>query len=356
MAYRRKKTEGSSLAFLDIMSCGLGAVILVFMLVKQKIDETPVEIDNLKQDISQLEQVRDDAETTLGQIREQLSSENARYQALKKQLDDKQSTLESKSQQVQRSESELDELKSSITSIEVPQQQQDLVEAPRINEENYLLGLKVEGPKIAILVDTSASMTNEKLIDIIRTKSSSQQNKKNAAKWQRTKKVVEWLLARTPENSDVVVVAFSEDAKVLGDKKGWQKAKASQTIASIMSDLNSIVPEGATNLQKGLNTVNQFSPTNLYVITDGLPTKGESQYRSLNPFSSCSSLTGNAQTISGECRVKLFQQTLNESGKRGVQVDVIMLPLEGDPDAVNQYWIWAATTGGLLISPASNWP
>ena len=92
------------------------------------------------------------------------------------------------------------------------------------------------------------------------------------------------------------------------------------------------------------------------MITDGLPTKGESQYRSLNPFSSCSSLTGNAQTISGECRVKLFQQTINESGKRGVQVDVILLPLEGDPDAVNQYWIWAATTGGLLISPASNWP
>lgn len=356
MAYRRKKTEGSSLAFLDIMSCGLGAVILVFMLVKQKIDETPVEIDNLKQDINQLEQVRDDAETTLGQIREQLSNENARYQALKKQLDDKQSSLASQSQQVQRSESELDELKSSITSIEVPQQQQDLVESTRINEENYLLGLKVEGSKIAILVDTSASMTNEKLIDIIRTKSSSQQNKQNSAKWQRTKNVVEWLLARTPENSDVVVVAFSEDAKVLGNNKGWQKASASQTTASIMSDLNSIVPEGATNLQKGLNTVNQYSPSNLYVITDGLPTKGESQYRSLNPFSSCSSLTGNAQTISGECRVKLFQQTINESGKRGVQVDVIMLPLEGDPDAVNQYWIWAATTGGLLISPASNWP
>lgn len=212
MAYRRKKTEGSSLAFLDIMSCGLGAVILVFMLVKQKIDETPVEIDNLKQDISQLEQVRDDAETTLGQIREQLSNENARYQALKKQLDDKQSTLASQSQQVQRSESELDELKSSITSIEVPQQQQDLVESPRINEENYLLGLKVEGPKIAILVDTSASMTNEKLIDIIRTKTVPSKTSRippngNALKmllsgyWHEHRKTVTlwwWLLAKMP--------------------------------------------------------------------------------------------------------------------------------------------------------------
>lgn len=356
MAYRRKKAEGSSLAFLDIMSCGLGAVILVFMLVKQKIDETPVEIDNLKQDISQLEQAREEADATLEQIRSQLSSENARYQSLKQQLAEKQATLNAQSQQMQRSESALEELKSSITSIEVPKQQADLIESPRINEENYLLGLKVQGPKIAILVDVSASMTHEKLIDIIRAKNSSPQTRQNADKWQRTRRVVEWLLARLPQDSEIVVVAFSEDAKVLGATKGWQSASASQTVSSIIADLNQIVPEGATNLQKGLNTINAFSPSNLYVVTDGLPTKGESQYRSLNPFSSCSSLTGNAQTISGECRVKLFQQTINESGKRGMQVDVIMLPLEGDPDAVNQYWVWAATTGGLLISPASNWP
>lgn len=356
MAYRRKKAEGSSLAFLDIMSCGLGAVILVFMLVKQKIDESPVEIDNLKQDISQLEQAREEADATLEQIRSQLSSENARYQSLKQQLAEKQAALTAESQQMQRSESALEELKSSITSIEVPKQQADLIESPRINEENYLLGLKVQGPKIAILVDVSASMTHEKLIDIIRTKNSSPQTRQNAEKWQRTRRVVEWLLARLPQDSEIVVVAFSEDAKVLGATKGWQSASASQTVSSIIADLNQMVPEGATNLQKGLNTINAFSPSNLYVVTDGLPTKGESQYRSLNPFSSCSSLTGNAQTISGECRVKLFQQTINESGKRGMQVDVIMLPLEGDPDAVNQYWVWAATTGGLLISPASNWP
>lgn len=355
MAYRRKKTEGSNLAFLDIMSCGLGAVILVFMLVKQKIDETPIEVDKLKQDISQLEQVRNDAESTLSEIKEQLSSENARYQALQKQLDEKQSTLNRQSQNVKSSEDVLEQLKSNITAIEIPKKQ-DLIGTPRINEENYLLGLKVEGPKIAILLDTSASMTNEKLIDIIRTKSNSQQNKQNSAKWVRTKNTLKWLLARLPQNSEVIVVAFSEDAKVLGSKAGWQSARSAQTASSILSDVNTIVPEGGTNLQKGLNTVNQFSPSNLYVITDGLPTKGESQYKSLNPFSSCSSLTGNSQTITGECRVKLFRQTINESGKHGMQVNVIMLPLEGDPDAVNQYWVWAATTGGLLISPASNWP
>jgi len=44
------------------------------------------------------------------------------------------------------------------------------------------LGLKVEGQKIAILVDNSASMTNEKLIDIIKTKHSSKKDKQQAKK------------------------------------------------------------------------------------------------------------------------------------------------------------------------------
>ena len=65
---------------------------------------------------------------------------------------------------------------------------------------------------------------------------------------------------------------------------------------------------------------------------------------------------GNSNTISGACRVKLFKQTIIETAQPNVQVDVILLPLEGDPDAINQYWQWTAATGGLVISPANNWP
>lgn len=351
----RKRTEGFNLAFLDIMSCGLGAVILVFMLVKQNIDETPIEIDNLQQDISNLEQAQAAAMQTLSEVRAQLERENTSLEDLTQQLDQRQSALASQRQNAQTARQQLEQLKSSITEIDIPDRE-DLLESQQVNEENYLLGLKVEGPKIAILVDMSASMTNEKLIDILRTKSSAQQAKKSAAKWVRTKNTVQWLLARLPKNSEFVVIAFSENTQTLGGQAGWVSASASQAADAIMRDLNAIIPQGGTNLQKGLNAVNQLSPSNLYVITDGLPTRGESQYRSLNPFSSCSSLTGSAQTISGECRVRLFQQTLRESGRQGTQVDIILLPLEGDPDAINQYWAWTASTGGLVISPASNWP
>jgi len=153
-----------------------------------------------------------------------------------------------------------------------------------------------------------------------------------------------------------VVVTFSEKAKTLG-KQGWMKASDPSSLPSILSDLNALTPEGGTNLQLGLQMVNKYAPSNLYVITDGLPTKGESNYISLNPFASCRSLLGTSSKISGKCRVKLFQQTITESAPRsGVQVNVLLLPIEGDPDAVNQYWYWSATTGGLVISPANNWP
>jgi hypothetical protein len=212
----------------------------------------------------------------------------------------------------------------------------------------------VEGSKIAILLDASASMTNEKLIDIIKTKSGSDQNKINAPKWQRTQRVLSWMLARLPQNSQVLVLAYNETTTQLGGK-GWMNA-SSDTASAIIREAGGLVPTGATNLQQGLNAVRKFSPSNVYLITDGLPTQGESRFKSLNPFSGCSSLTGSGKTISGECRKRLFQQTIKESGSLNAQVDVILLPIEGDPEAAYQYWLWAASQRGIVISPAKNWP
>lgn len=354
MAHKSRRAEGSNLAFLDIMSCGLGAVILVFMLVKQHIAESPAEVDKLKQDISTLEQAREDAQQNLAELRAQLKKDNVDLAAMNRDFNQKRDEIESRKADLQQAASELDALKDSITQIPAPTKE-DLLETQQINEENYLLGLRVEGNKIAILVDVSASMTHEKLIDIIKTKSGSEQGKLAAEKWVRTKRVVEWLLARLPKTSQIVVIAYNEQARQLGGK-GWMTANASNTVSAIISELKTIVPQGATNLQKGLDIAKGFAPDHYYVITDGLPTKGESRYKSLNPFSSCSSLTGNAKTISGECRKRLFRQTVNESGPQSAQVDIVLLPLEGDPEAAYQYWLWASSTQGLVISPASNWP
>lgn len=351
---QRKKSEGFNIAFIDIMSCGLGAVVLVFMLVKHNVEDSSVELENLKNDIENLETTKEDSIQTLMSLEAQVTEEAAQEAVIRKNIAEMQSALANKRADVEKTVREIEELKKDIKGIKV-NKKEDLIEIEQISEEDYLLGLKVEGQKIAILVDSSASMTDEKLIDIIKTKNSSTKDKQQAKKWVRTKKIVEWLLARLPRQSDILVVTFSEQAKTLG-QQGWMKASDPSSLSSILSDLNTLIPEGGTNLQAGLQMVNKYAPSNLYVITDGLPTKGESSYKSLNPFASCSSLSGTSSKISGECRIKLFQQTIKESARSGVKVNVLLLPIEGDPDAVNQYWYWSALTGGLVISPANNWP
>lgn len=351
---RRRKSEGFNLAFLDIMSCGLGAVVLVFMLVKHNVSNPTVETDLLTEDIQNLVLQQEELQQILEQLQNTSQSEAEKNARLRAKLARLEGSLSQKELSLAQKKDQLAALKNDISTRPVAQKE-DLVEDDRGGEENYLMGLKVEGRRIAVLVDSSASMTDERLLDIIKRKNGSAADKKRGPKWLRTKKTLRWILARVPKNSQLAVISFNDSAKTFG-KVNWVKADKGATLKAFYQELDSIVPGGGTNLQKGLQAVSGLGATALYVITDGLPTIGESRYASLNPFANCSSLVGRSSTISGECRVKLFRQTVQDSSPRGVKVNVILLPIEGDPDAVNEYWGWAATTGGLVISPAVNWP
>lgn len=339
------------------MSCGLGAVILVLILLKHQPDPSPIDTDVLKSDLSRMQQMELELQSTLSLVREQelaITKSIGSEQADKKQVAEQIAALSkiAKAQQAQ-----LQSLKTEIENAP-PARKEDVIQSDKGQEENYVLGLKVEGRRIVLLVDVSASMTDEKLIDIIVRKSRSDADKKKGPKWQRTKRIVEWLLARLPKDSEAVVIGFSDKSEKIGPQN-WFSATNPSAIDQVMNSLNAIIPTAATNLQQGLKTAAGLLPaaTNFYVVTDGLPTAGTSNYASLNPFSSCNSLLGKASKISGECRVKLFRQTLSETAPRnGQPVNVVLLPLEGDPLAAPEYWRWTYLTGGLLISPAESWP
>jgi hypothetical protein len=351
---RRRKAEGFNLAFLDIMSCGLGAVILVFMLVKHNVGNSTVETDLLTGDIQRLELQQEELQQTLLQLQDISQSEAEKIAVLKDRLAQLRQALSSKELSLSQKQDRLAALKNDISTRPVAKKD-DLVEDDRGGEENYLMGLKVEGRRIAVLMDSSASMTDEALINIIKRKNGSAEGKKRGPKWVRTIKTARWLLARLPRTSQVTVISYNDSVKTLGGTR-WLQADRPETLKTLYDDLEAIVPEGATNLQKGLQALSGRGATDLYLITDGLPTVGESRYASLNPFAGCSSLLGRSTTISGECRVKLFRQTVQDSSPGGVKVNVVLLPIEGDPDAINEYWGWAAQTGGLVISPAVSWP
>ena len=351
---RRRRSEGFNLAFLDIMSCGLGAMVLVFILVKYDVSDSNAEANNLVAEVRLLESQQVRLQQTLDQLRNTSQTETEKIKKLKEKIVQIKQGLSKKESNLKNKKGELTALKNSIATRPIAHKD-DLIEDDRGGEENYLIGLKVEGRRIVVLIDSSASMTDEKLLNIIRRKNSSTQNKKQGPKWLRTKKIVRWLLARTPKVSQLSVLAFNNSIHSLGKSK-WVTVNTDGILKDFYEKLDSIVPTGATNLHKGLQAVSRLNATDLYIITDGLPTTGESNYAHLNPFSGCSSLLGNSKSISGECRVKLFRQTVQDAGLTDVKINVILLPIEGDPSAVNEYWSWAASTGGLLISPAMNWP
>ncbi len=336
------------------MSCGLGAIVLVFMLVKYNVSDSNVEANRLIGEAKELELRQQELQQTLEQLRNTSQSEAEKIANLKAKLVQLKQALSNKESSLVNKNDQLAALKNDIATRPMAHKE-DLVEDDRGGEENYLMGLKVEGRRIAVLIDSSASMTDETLINIIKRKNGSAHGKKQGPKWLRARKTVRWLLTRAPKTSQLSVISFNDSAQSLS-QTNWVTANNPTTLKALYQRLDAIVPTGATNLQKGLQVVSELNATDLYIITDGLPTVGESRYASLNIFSGCSSLLGNSRTISGECRVKLFRQTIQDSRIRGVKVNVILLPIEGDPDAANEYWSWTGSTGGLLISPATNWP
>jgi len=77
------------------------------------------------------------------------------------------------------------------------------------------------------------------------------------------------------------------------------------------------------------------------LLTDGLPTQGDRPARGSN--------------IDGQGRMRLFAEALDKL-PLSVPVNVILLPMEGDPMASPSFWRLAQMTGGALLSPPEDWP
>ena len=348
------------MAFLDVMACGLGAAILLFLIVKHH-TEAAVEPDAGERGAAATETLaalRQEAQALAERIAQALREsearrvQEARAASAESAADAARARLVEIEREIELARARNAALRERVESIE-PHQAADVIEDVRGGEENYLLGLKVEGRRIAILVDRSASMTDERLIDIIARKVRADADKRRGPKWRRTLRTARWLLHRLPVGGEVAVIAFNDEAKML-HRGGWSDGRDRATLQALFDELDRLVPTGATNLEAGLQALGRLSPeaTDIYVVTDGLPT------RSLSSPGLLSGCSRNPQgKVSGECRKLLFAASLrNAAPPAGRKVHVILLPLEGDPEAAPAFWNWTARAGGVLLTPARGWP
>jgi hypothetical protein len=82
-------------------------------------------------------------------------------------------------------------------------------------------------------------------------------------------------------------------------------------------------------------------PDNVYLLVDGLPTMGE-EYPS-------------RPGVSGRERLDHFLRA-TRGLPSGVPINVLLFPLEGDPQAASAYSSLALETGGSLLAPSEDWP
>ena len=98
---------------------------------------------------------------------------------------------------------------------------------------------------------------------------------KNYEKWLRAKKSLKWLVARLPASSEFTIITFNDKVVSHTNKRWMSGSDVSSIQATLGSALNEI-PKGGTNLEVAFEEVKQMKPVpdSVYLITDGLPTKG----------------------------------------------------------------------------------
>lgn len=362
-AGRQRRSMGFNLAFLDIMACGLGAIILVFMLVKY--NHQP---NSEQQELhSELASIRDEIKT--------IESENSAHSVQIKSLQQKlQLEIKHAAQSDKESAAtvkELIALTKKISALEkklaakldkqLAQKGQSTAAQDKTNE-GHLIGLRVpdrSNARILILLDSSASMADELLVDIIKIKVADIATKRNAPKWQRALRVVNWIVDRIPLGGEYMVVQYNEAADFVPNKQ-WQGGGDAGARVRVSEELGKLYPHGATNLYAVVDRIKKIpdEPTDIYIITDSLPTKGRGGIKALSVVNNCFSST--KTTVSGKCRKALFYDAVKHfstnSAMANTVVNTVLLPIEGDPDAAHAYWLWAASTSGTMISPVASWP
>lgn len=359
---RKKDLNPISLAFLDVMSCGFGAVVLIFLILDHSSSDqnqvtTPeeaAEINLLEEDIQEGQEGLARLRNTISEVDFRIVEAQGRARRIQEEVDTIMEEIAQMENETLAQEESVENLRSEIENLEeelkrLRAEQEETGENIRrfIGEGNrqYLTGLLMGGNRILILVDMSASMLDDTIVNVIRRRNMSESAKLQSGKWVRTRKTVDWLTAQLPPPSRYQIYLFNNETRALlpGTEGQWLEVADKERLDESVERLNTIVPSEGTNLEQVFVALQQLNPLpdNVFLITDGLPTLGSG--------------APGGNTISGRERERVFERALRQLPS-GIPVNTIMLPLEGDPMASSAYWRLATVTGGTLLNPAPDWP
>lgn len=337
------------------MSCGLGATVLLFLIVRHNVDPSETLSTDLRSETSLLQEEIRLGEENLVRIRNTISDiddELATAQGLADQI---QAEIEDINRQIEQldpnSVETIAELERRLSELETQRELLQQAGGDRIREfvgdgqRQYLTGIKLNGARTLILIDASASMLDTTIIDVIRRRNQSDEIKRQSEKWQQTLSIADWIVTNLEADSRFQLFSFNTTAQAAlpNTETEWLNASDQVQVNEAVEGLRTQIPAGGTSLVNVFAEISSLNPRpdNIFLVTDGLPTQGREE------------LTGGS--VTGQQRIRFFREAMDELGNN-IPVNVLLLPMEGDYFAASEFWSMAVRTNGSFLTPSEDWP
>jgi hypothetical protein len=353
------------MSFLDVICCGFGAVVLFYTIISaqsgleriRRTDDLTSQVNRLEEEV--LVGVRNLAvlRNTLQETRSETVSATSRATQLIEELQrtrdqgarDDETTL-ARRERIEKLKADVKALEQGMRRLEAGSLDKgppgDQVRVRSGADRRYITGLKLTGRRILVLVDRSASMLDEDVVNVIRLRNTSEAEKRMASKWRHTKEIVSWLASQVPASRKYQVYAFNtQAAAALPLTAGrWLDGGNTATVDEVLDAFDEFVPQDGTSLLNAFAAIRTISPSpdQIILITDGLPTQG-------------ATAPAIRRYIDANARARLFDEAVRTLPPR-VPVDVVLLPMRGDNPAAHRFWRLARNSGGAYLMPSRDWP
>ena len=361
----RRTVTVFSLSFLDAMTCGFGAVILFFMIINANIDQRrDLVLNDLSAEVDRMELKVLTGRKNLVQLKQNLADLIEQWAVLRgmkvELVDEVQKTKSEFSVLTADTESQEDAVAKLRSDLEKLEAETQRLSAASITPERagnrirsftgngnrqYLTGLRMGGDHVVILVDTSGSMLDRTIVNIIRRRNMPVEQQISAPKWQQVVNTVDWLTTQIQPGTQVQIFAFNDTAWTLldGSDGKWVRVTDGSNLEGAVQQLRGMAPTGPTSLAAAFDAMRPLDPKpdNIYLLVDGLPTIGE--------------VMPARAGVTGKERMGHFNRAVRDL-PFNVPVNIILYAMEGDPQAAPAYWWLALRTGGSMMAPSEDWP
>ena len=188
---KKKRNTAFSLSFLDIMAWGVGAVTLLFLILRHNASEIIIpdqqlanEAELLQRDIKEAEEIKTEILNSLETIKNEIVTTQGMSKRIITELEEKEKSIQDDPKNLDKLREQVQKLEEETANIEEVEFGDKVREFIGDGNRQYLTGLTLGGERVLILIDGSASMLADTVVNAVRRRNMSDDTKVASPKWQ----------------------------------------------------------------------------------------------------------------------------------------------------------------------------